>query len=87
MTSPSKNSSPISEARIEQYNRDGYLLVSGLIPEDIAAKAEAAMWRCAGIDSNNPPSSWDTSKEESVYIIAWISSTASPRNASPQQHS
>ena len=54
MTSPSKNSSPISEAQIEQYNRDGYLLVSGLISEDIAAKAEAAMWRCAGIDSNNP---------------------------------
>ena len=59
MTSPSKNSSPISEAQIEQYNRDGYLLVSGLISEDIAAKAEAAMWRCAGIDSNNPPSSWE----------------------------
>ena len=59
MTSPSKNSSPISEAQIEQYNRDGYLLVSGLILENIAAKAEAAMWRCAGIDSNNPPSSWD----------------------------
>ena len=59
MTSPSKNNSPISEAQIEQYNRDGYLLVSGLIPDDIAAKAEAAMWRCAGIDPGNPPSSWE----------------------------
>ena len=59
MTSPSKNNSPISEAQIEQYYRDGYLLVSGLIPEDIAAKAEAAMWRCAGLDSDNPPSSWE----------------------------
>ena len=55
MTNLSKNSSPISEAQIEQYNRDGYLLVSGLIPEDIATKAEAAMWRCAGIEPEEPP--------------------------------
>ena len=59
MTSLNKNGSPISEAQIEQYHRDGYLLVSELIPEDTAAKAEAAMWRCAGIDPNKPPSSWD----------------------------
>ena len=59
MINRNKNGSPISEAQIEQYDRDGYLLVSGLIPEDIAAKAEAAMWRCAGIDPNNPPSSWE----------------------------
>ena len=59
MSNPSKNDSPISDAQIEQYDRDGYLLVSGLIPDDIAAKAEAAMWRCAGITPNNPPSSWE----------------------------
>lgn len=58
MTHPSKNGSPISEARIEQYSRDGYLLVSGLIPDDIAAKAEAAMWRCVGVDPDKRPSSW-----------------------------
>ena len=59
MTTLNENGSPISESQIDQYHRDGYLLVSGLIPDDIAAKAAAAMWRCAGIDSNNPPTSWD----------------------------
>ncbi len=59
MTSRGSNSSLISEAQIEQYHRDGYLLVSGLIPEGTAAKAETAMWRCVGIDPEDPPSSWE----------------------------
>ena len=87
MTSPSKNSSPISEAQIEQYNRDGYLLVSGLIPEDIAAKAEAAMWRCAGIDSNNPPSSWDDVQGGICLYNSVDLVNCFARNALPQQHS
>ncbi|MCZ6677017.1 MAG: phytanoyl-CoA dioxygenase family protein [Candidatus Poribacteria bacterium] len=50
---------PLSQAQIEQSDREGYLLVSGLIPEEIAAKAEAAMWRCAGLDPDEPPASWE----------------------------
>jgi hypothetical protein len=50
---------PLAPAQVEQYDQDGFLLVSGLIPEAIAAKAEAAMWRCIGADPNAPPSSWE----------------------------
>ena len=57
---PSLN--PLSEAQVEQYTRDGYLLVSGTIPEEIAAKAEAAIWSCAGFNPDLPPSSWEDAK-------------------------
>ena len=46
----------LSTEQIYQYLRDGYLLVSGLIPPEVAARAEAAMWRCLGIDPNVPES-------------------------------
>ena len=35
----------LSEEEVEAYHRDGYLLVSGLIPEDVAERAESTMWR------------------------------------------
>ena len=35
----------LSEEQVEAYHRDGYLLVSGLIPEDVAERAESTMWR------------------------------------------
>ena len=49
----------LSKDQVDQYDRDGYLLVSGLIPEEIAAKAEAAMWRWVGINPDEPPASWE----------------------------
>ena len=39
------------------YENNGYLLVSGLIPAETAAAAEAAMWRLLGV-SPNDPASW-----------------------------
>lgn len=50
---------PLSKEQIAQYDKDGCLLVSGLIPEDIAERAEAAMWECIGMDASAPPSSWE----------------------------
>ena len=35
----------LSDEQVEAYHRDGYLLVSGLIPEDVAERAESTMWR------------------------------------------
>ena len=55
----SAHASPLSPDQVEQYRRDGYLLVSGLIPDDAAARAEEAMWRCIGCDPENPPPSWE----------------------------
>ncbi len=52
------NPTILSKDQIDQYDRDGYLLVSGLIPEVIAAKAEAAMWRCVPIGDRDEPTSW-----------------------------
>ena len=37
-----------------QYEREGYLLVSGLISYDISLRAEKAMWRLMGMDPNDP---------------------------------
>ena len=35
----------LTQEQIHHYEIQGYLLVSGLIPDEIAANAEAAMWR------------------------------------------
>jgi hypothetical protein len=36
---------PLSSDQVNRYLRDGYILVSGLVPEDVAARAETHMWR------------------------------------------
>jgi hypothetical protein len=46
----------LTPQQLAQYDRDGYLLVSGLIPEDVAAAAEAAMWRAIGATPGDPAS-------------------------------
>lgn len=33
----------LTETQRAQYDRDGYLLASGLIPEDVAERAESAL--------------------------------------------
>ena len=40
------------------FDRDGFLLVPGLIPDEIAAKAEAAVWQSLGAEPNKP-STWE----------------------------
>ena len=37
---------PLSQTQLETYARDGYILLSGLIPDNIANTAEQAMWDC-----------------------------------------
>jgi hypothetical protein len=49
-----KRQTPLSEAQLQQYQRDGYLLVSGLIPDDVAREAEAAMLQSLGADQRFP---------------------------------
>jgi ectoine hydroxylase-related dioxygenase (phytanoyl-CoA dioxygenase family) len=45
------------EQQRQRYQEQGYLLVSGLIPEEVAAAAEEAMWRLLHI-SPSDPSAW-----------------------------
>ena len=40
------------------FDRDGFLLVPGLIPDPVAAKAEAAIWKNLEADPTNP-STWE----------------------------
>lgn len=47
----------LSFHQIQQYENDGFLLVSDLIPEDLVANAVSAMWSCLKL-SPDDPSSW-----------------------------
>lgn len=47
----------LSKQQRAQFEEEGYLLLSGLIPEETIAKAEAAMWKMMGMDADEP-SSW-----------------------------
>ena len=49
-----KRLAPLSADQVRQYRRDGYLLVTGLIPEDVVRGAEAAMWQSLGADPGAP---------------------------------
>jgi Phytanoyl-CoA dioxygenase (PhyH) len=40
----------------QAYAKDGYLLVSGLIPEEKAAAAERTIWRLLGVQPDDPAS-------------------------------
>jgi len=49
---------PLSQDQIGQYLVNGYLQVSGLIPDEVVSRAEDAAWRCMGVDRNDP-ATWD----------------------------
>ena len=49
-----KRLAPLSSEQIRQYRRDGYLLVSGLIPDELVRGAYAGMWESLGADPGAP---------------------------------
>ncbi len=51
---------------LEQYKREGYLLVSGLIPEHVSEKAVAAMWQLMRMDAKDRQT-WRRIPEEVEY--------------------
>ena len=55
---------PLTDELVAQYHRDGFLLASGLIAEDIARKGEDAMWDVMEMDRNDSES-WNEFSEES----------------------
>jgi hypothetical protein len=46
--------SPLSEAQVQRYHREGYLLVSGLIPDELVSRTERAIWKSLRADSQAP---------------------------------
>ena len=54
----------LSDKQVGRYFQDGYLLVSGLIPDQVSAKAEGKMWQELGFNSDDPKS-WEGA--ESVF--------------------
>ena len=46
----------LSEQQLTQFEKQGYLLLPGLIPEETVTKAAAAMWRMMGMAAENPDS-------------------------------
>jgi ectoine hydroxylase-related dioxygenase (phytanoyl-CoA dioxygenase family) len=62
----------LSDDQIEAYERDGYVLVSGLIPDDIAGLAADAVWEGMGAGPDDPGSWPDRYAEnhKQVEIVA-----------------
>jgi len=48
---------PLSNEQIGRFHRDGYLLVSGLIPSPVASEAASALWRFLDV-SPHAPETW-----------------------------
>ena len=46
----------LSKQQLTQFEEEGYLLLSGLIPKETVTKAEAAMWKMMGMDAEDPDS-------------------------------
>jgi phytanoyl-CoA dioxygenase PhyH len=46
----------LTEDEVRSYQAQGYLLVSGLIPPDVAAAAQAALWKVLGAHPEDPAS-------------------------------
>ena len=46
----------LSKQQLTQFEEEGYLLLSGLIPQETVTKAEAAMWKMMGMDADDPDS-------------------------------
>ncbi len=55
--------------QVRQYAEQSYLLISGLIPEEIATAAETAMWRLLHARSDDP-TSWPRSGGHQIYDSA-----------------
>ena len=47
----------LTKQQLAQFEEAGYLLLSGLIPQETVTKAREAMWHLMGMDADNP-SSW-----------------------------
>ena len=59
--------SVLSEAQRYFYDENGYLLVSGLIPDEIAQGAERAMWEEMGASPDDPLTWTEEARKKQAY--------------------
>ena len=57
----------LSSNQVDQYNQEGYLLMSGLIPNLISVKAEQEMWRCSDVKADEPET-WTNGTTAANYL-------------------
>ena len=57
----------LTTEQVQQYADQSFLLVSGLIPDDVAKAAEAAMWRLIEADPNDPATWANVSTRHGSY--------------------
>jgi hypothetical protein len=63
----------LTQNQLDAYARDGYILLSGLIPDDIAAAAAGTLWEGMGAQPDNPetwPDSRYTHHHDQAEIVA-----------------
>jgi len=59
----------LSQNQLDAYDRDGYILVSGLIPDDITKAAAQMLWDCMEADSEDPET-WPDRKDTQSHKLA-----------------
>jgi hypothetical protein len=64
----------LTEEQTRRYAEQSYLLVPGLIPVEVAALAETAMWRLMGLDRDDP-ASW-AKASSACYTPAFLAAAA-----------
>ena len=68
----------LSKQQQQQYEVNGYLLASGLIPDTVAEKAEKSMWELMEMDPDDPqtwsnvPTTADHEKSRNIVIYNGI---------------
>jgi len=62
----------LKKDQLLQYEREGYLLVSGLISHDISLRAEKAMWRIMEMDPNDPET-WGPKPTDQFHSMRGLS--------------
>ena len=58
--------SVVTDEQVEQFRQEGYILLSGLIPETVARRGEAAMWALLEMDGEDPET-WSEVPEHAVH--------------------
>ena len=58
--------SVVTDEQVEQFRREGHILLSGLIPEEVARCGEAAMWALLEMDPEDPET-WSEVPDHAVH--------------------
>eukprot|EP01048_Picozoa_sp_COSAG05_P024581 COSAG05_NODE_5845_length_1074_cov_1.619487_1_plen_231_part_00 len=60
----------LTDAQVQRFSRDGFLLASGLLPDKVADRAERTMWDLCGLDPAASPDTWLQFGEPAPHLAA-----------------